>query len=68
MAKKFFVNVSPKAYEGIRKVYETAGAEVHAKVESGGNLTVVAILPDDVKPRKRRFFRSAEGESQASAR
>lgn len=43
MTKKFFVHVSPKAAEGIRRVYTKAGAEVHAKVGADGNATVVVI-------------------------
>lgn len=48
MAKKFFVNVSPKAVEGIRKAYEAIGGEVHAKIGPDGNATVVVLLPNGV--------------------
>lgn len=49
MAKKFFVNVSPKAAEGIRRAYAKIGAEVHAQVGSNGQVTVVVIPPSDVE-------------------
>lgn len=46
MAKKFFVHVSPKAAEGIRRAYTKAGAEVYAKVGDDGNATVVVVSKD----------------------
>lgn len=46
MTKKFFVHVSPKAAEGIRRAYTKAGAQVHAKVGDDGNATVVVISKD----------------------
>lgn len=60
MAKKFFVNVSPKAAEGIRRAYAKIGAEVHAQVGSNGQVTVVVIPPSDVASVPSRKPRSLE--------
>lgn len=43
MTKKFFTKVSPKAYGGIRRVYEGKGYHVHGKLQSDGSITVVAV-------------------------
>lgn len=43
MTKKFFTKVSPKAYGGIRRVYEGQGYHVHGKLQSDGSITVVAV-------------------------
>lgn len=49
MSKKFFTKVSPKAAGGIKRVYESEGYEVLAKVSADGSLTVVAVKGDDRK-------------------
>ncbi len=43
MTKKFFMNVSPKAAQGIVRVYESRGYEVHAKPQSDGDFVVVVM-------------------------
>lgn len=47
MTKKFFTKVSPKAYGGIRRVYEGKGYHVHGKLQSDGSITVVAVRGED---------------------
>lgn len=46
MKKKFFTKVSPKAVNGIRKVYEARGDVVHAKRDNQGHYTVVVIMDE----------------------
>ena len=46
MTKKFFTKVSPKAAGGIRRVYESKGYEVRAKIQTDGSVTVVAARND----------------------
>lgn len=43
MTKMFFTKVSPKAANGIRRIYEGKGYEVRAKVQGDGTVTVVAM-------------------------
>lgn len=53
MTKTFFTKVKPKAVEGIRRVYESEGAQVYAKMGSDGRATVVAIQPDRQSKKRR---------------
>ena len=52
MSKKFFTNVSPKAVEGIRRLYESRGAEVHAELQSDGTAIVVVYLPESASKKR----------------
>ncbi|API58072.1 hypothetical protein BSL82_01150 [Tardibacter chloracetimidivorans] len=60
MTKKFFTKVSPKAVEGIRRVFERDGAEVHAQLQSDGTAIVVVISPDDGGSSQKRATRQRE--------
>ena len=53
MTKKFFTKASPKAAAGIRKLYESQGYEVHAKLQSDGTVTVVAARDEATKQRSK---------------
>lgn len=46
MTKTFFTKVSPKAAQGIVRVYESRGYEVHAKPQSNGDFVVVVVKND----------------------
>lgn len=48
MTKKFFTKVSPKAAQGIVRLYESEGYEVHAKPQSNGDFVVVVLKHDGV--------------------
>jgi len=51
MTKKFFMKVSPKAAQGIFRVYESRGYEVHAKPQSDGDFVVVVMKGEPPKAR-----------------
>lgn len=54
MTKKFFTKVSPRAVDGIRRMYEQRGAEVHAKLQNDGTAIVVVTMEDDSSSKRRR--------------
>jgi hypothetical protein len=54
MTKKFFTKVSSQAAGGIRKVYESKGYEVRAKLQSDGSITVVAMKEDQAAHGKKQ--------------
>lgn len=49
MTKKFFTKASPKAADGIRRLYERKGYEVRANLQTDGTVTVVAVK-DSARP------------------
>lgn len=55
MTKKFFMKVSPKAAQGIVRVYESRGYEVHAKPHSDGDFVVV-VMKQEPQARSRSGF------------
>lgn len=46
MTKKFFTKVSPKAAQGIVRLYEGEGYEVHSKPQANGDFVVVVVKRD----------------------
>ncbi len=55
MTKKFFTKASPKAVQGIRRMYEALGAEVHAKLQNDGTSIVVVIMANDAQQKKSKL-------------
>lgn len=67
MTKKFFTRVSPRAVEGIRRVYENKGAEVHAKIQADGSSIVVVIMQDSDGEQSRPKRKQKREETHATA-
>lgn len=61
--KKFFTKVSPKAVDGIRRVYEARGAEVHAKIQSDGSAIVVVTMGQSKSGSKHTYRRKRSASS-----
>lgn len=69
MNKQFFTKVSPKAAQGIVRLYEREGYEVHSKPQSDGDFVVVVVKRDTVARTKDGLFSrlSKRDKSKAAA-
>lgn len=67
MTKKFFTKVSPKAAQGIVRLYEREGYEVHSKPQANGDFVVVVVKHDSAARAKTGFFARAKKRHKSKA-
>lgn len=65
MTKKFFMKVSPKAAQGIVRLYESRGYEVHAKPQSDGDFVVVVMKHEPTRARSSILSRFRKDRARA---
>jgi hypothetical protein len=67
VTKKVFLRASPRAAEGIRRVYEEKGADVSVQLQSDGSIAVVVTIDEERNLGRGFLRRKMQGRSRVVA-